>query len=247
MLFDNKIALVTGGSSGIGLAIAKNLAKQGAKVIITGRNEASLLKAADEIGAGAEIRIADVTRVADIEELFAAVRRDHGRLDILVPSAGSTDPLTLGLITEEHFDQTIGGYLKGVVFTVQSALPLMQGGGSIIMIGSTASIDPPAGMSVYGAAKAGVRNLVRAWLKELKIRNLRINIVSPGPVRTPGLERFFPKEQAEAAFLAIAEASPIGRIGAPDDIAEAVSFLASDAARHIHGIELFVDGGTSQA
>ena len=246
MSFENKVALITGGSSGIGLGIAKNLARQGARVIITGRSEKKLQAAVSQIGASAKGIVADVTKVPAIDALLKKVGAEYGRLDVLVPSAGSTIPLALGSITEEHFDETVDGYLKGVVFTVQSALPLMKAGGAIVMIGSNASIDPPPGMSVYGAAKAGLRNLVRAWVKETAGSNIRINIVSPGPIRTPGLEGFFPSDQVEETFRALADMSPLKRIGEPEDIANAVSFLASDAARHIHGTELFVDGGASQ-
>ncbi|SFX80497.1 SDR family NAD(P)-dependent oxidoreductase [Azotobacter vinelandii] len=246
MSFESKIAVVTGGSSGIGLGIAKELVRQGAQVVITGRDTAKLDKAVQEIGPGASGVAADVTRVADIERLFETVRRDHGRLDILVPNAGGTVPQILGSITEERFDETLATNVKGVLFTVQSALPLMQAGGSIVIIGSAASIDPPVGMGVYGAAKAAVRNLVRVWIQEIKGSGIRINVVSPGPVQTPGLDGSIPAGQADAAMAFLLDKSTVGRIGVPEDVARTVAFIASDAASYINGVELFVDGGASQ-
>jgi NAD(P)-dependent dehydrogenase (short-subunit alcohol dehydrogenase family) len=246
MTFDSKIAVVTGGSSGIGLGIAKDLAKHGARVIITGRNAEKLQKAVGEIGSQASGIVVDIGKIADIKSLFERVNEEFGRVDVLVANAGGAEPAPLRMITEAHFDETVNTNLKGVLFTVQGALPLMVGGGSVVLIGSTASINPPEGMSVYGAAKAGVRNLVRAWIQELRGSGIRINVVSPGPTRTPGFDAYFPQDQAESVFAFLAEKSTVGRIGAPDDIAQTVSFLASDAAGYINGIELFVDGGASQ-
>jgi NAD(P)-dependent dehydrogenase (short-subunit alcohol dehydrogenase family) len=246
MLFDKKVAVITGGSSGIGLGIAKDLAKRGARVLITGRNPEKLEQAVAEIGQQASGMVVDIGKVADITALFERVRDQYGRVDVLVANAGGAEPAPLRMITEAHVDDTLNTNLKGVIFTVQGALPLMGNGGSVILIGSTASINPPEGMSVYGAAKAGVRNLVRAWIQELKGSGIRINVVSPGPTRTPGFDAYFPEEQAEGVFALLAEKSTVGRIGAPEDIAQTVSFLASEAAGYINGIELFVDGGASQ-
>ncbi|RWR27241.1 SDR family oxidoreductase [Sinirhodobacter populi] len=246
MTFTDKLALVTGGSSGIGLAIARELAQQGAKVIITGRDPQKLDRAARKIGSGVSAHVVDVAKVADIERLFEAIRSEHGRLDIVVPNAGGTKPAILGSITEQHVDETLATNVKGVLFTVQGALPLMQGGGSIVVIGSASSISPPVGMGVYGAAKAAVRNLVRCWIQEIRGSGVRINVVSPGPTRTPGLDAFVRADQAEAVFASMAEQSTVGRIGEPEDIARAVAFLASDAAGNINGVELFVDGGITQ-
>lgn len=246
-MFMKKLAVVTGGSSGIGLAIAKELVRQGAQVVITGRDVAKLEKAAKEIGPSVFAIAADTAKVADIERLFDKVRRNHGHLDILVANAGSGVLAKLGSISEEHVDQTLATNIKGTLFTVQSALPLMSSGGSVVIVGSTASIDPPVGMSVYGAAKAAVRTLVRAWIQEIKGSGIRINLVSPGPTRTPGLENLFTDEEAKTAFFAsLVDKSTVGRIGSSEDIAHAVAFLASDAAGYINGIELFVDGGASQ-
>jgi len=246
MLFEGKIAVVTGGTSGIGLGIAQHLVSQGAHVVVTGRDQEKIDKAVSQLGSQASGVAVDISKVADIQNLYDHIKNQHGRVDILVANAGGAEPSELRSITEAHVDETLGTNLKGVLFTVQRALPLMEHGGSIVLIGSTASINPPVGMSVYGAAKAGVRNLVRAWIQELKGSKIRINVVSPGPTRTPGFDAYFPKDQAEGVFAFLADKSTVGRIGAPEDIAHAVAFLASDAAGYINGVELFVDGGASQ-
>lgn len=245
MNFKDKIALVTGGSSGIGLGIADALAKQGARVIITGRDAAKLENAANKIGSEASWLAVDSTSVAEIDTMFATLRKDHGRLDIVVANAGGGTIIKLGSITGEQVDKTFATNVKGVIFTVQGALPLMQQGGSITIVGSTASFNPPPGMSVYGASKAAVRNLVRAWIQEIKGSGVRINVVSPGPVHTPGLDAFV-GDQADAIYSFMKEQSTVGRIGTPEDIAAAVSFLASETAGYVNGVELFVDGGASQ-
>lgn len=242
----NKVALVTGGSSGIGFGIAKELLRQGAKVIITGRDTTKLAKAAQDLGSNVSWFAVDVTRNSEVKTLFEQVRTDHGQLDILVPNAGGGTIAAIGSITEEQIDQAFGTNVKGVIFTVQGALPLMKTGGSIVIIGSTASFNPSPGMSVYGASKAAVRNLVRAWIQEIKGSGIRINVVSPGPVHTESLENFFPADQLEAAFTFMNGQSTVGRIGIPEDIANTVAFLSSDAASYINGVELFVDGGASQ-
>ena len=246
MTFENKTVLVTGGSSGIGLGIAAEFARQGATVIMTGRNEAKLEKAITMIGPRAFGQSVDLTKAANIDAMYEAIRRDHGHLDIVVANAGGGVIAPLGSITEDQVGQTLDTNVKGVIFTVQGALKLMRAGGSIVIIGSTASFNPPAGMSVYGASKAAVRNLVRAWIQEIKGTGVRINVVSPGPVHTKSLEDFFPPDQAKAAFSFMNEQSTVGRIGTPEDIAHAVAFLSSQAAAYINGIELFVDGGASQ-
>jgi len=245
MNFKDKIALVTGGSSGIGFGVAQELAKQGARIIITGRDQAKLQSAARKIGSSASWLSVDASSVAAISAMFATIGRDHGRLDVVVANAGSGTIVNLGSITEEQVDKTFATNVKGVIFTVQGALPLMQAGGSIVIIGSTASFNPPPGMSVYGASKAAVRNLVRPWIQEIKGSGVRINVVSPGPVHTPGMDVFV-GDQADAIYGFMKEQSTVGRIGTPEDIAAAVSFLASDAAAYVNGVELFVDGGASQ-
>ena len=247
MQFNDKLAVVTGGSSGIGLAIAKELAGQGAKVVITGRNAHKLERALVEIGHGATGHAVDVTTVPDIERLFKIIQAEHGRVDVLIANAGSGQIVPLGKITEEHFDRTFDTNVKGVLFTVQSALPLMGKGGSVVLIGSTASIQPGPGMSVYGATKGALRTLVRSWVVDIKESGVRINLVSPGPVNTDSLRSFFgSEEQTRAAFAFLNDRSTIGRIGEAEEIGRTVAFLASDAASYINGVELFADGGASQ-
>ena len=246
MSLSSKIALVTGGSSGIGLGIAKQLAQQGARVVITGRDATKLAEAAQVIGSSASWTVVEASKISDIDALFAKISADYGRLDIVVANAGGGIVSTLGSITEEEVDSTFGANVKGVIFTVQGALPLLKAGGSVVIIGSTASFNPPPGMSVYGASKAAVRNLVRAWIQELKGSGIRINVVSPGPVHTPGMERFLSGDEGAAVLANMTAASMVGRIGVPEDIAHAVNFLTSDAASYVDGIELFVDGGASQ-
>ena len=247
MQFNDKLAVVTGGSSGIGLAIAKELAGQGAKVVITGRDAHKLKRALAEIGHGATGHAVDVTTVPDIERFFKIVRAEHGRVDVLIANAGSGQIVPLGKITEEHFDRAFDTNVKGVLFTVQSALPLMGKGGSVVLIGSTASIQPGPGMSVYGATKGALRTLVRSWVVDIKESGVRINLVSPGPVNTDSLRSFFgSEEQTRAAFAFLNDRSTIGRIGEAEEIGRTVAFLASDAASYINGVELFADGGASQ-
>jgi NAD(P)-dependent dehydrogenase (short-subunit alcohol dehydrogenase family) len=245
MSFENKIALVTGASAGIGYGIAKALAEHGAKVIITGRNKDKLDKAVSALGDNVSGIVADAAKVADLRSLFDTLRAEHGHLDILIANAGGSEPVGLLNITEQHVDETLAWNIKSTVFSVQFALPLMPPGGSIVVIGSSASKAPPVGLSIYGAAKAAVRNLVRGWVQEIKGSGVRINVLSPGPVRTPGLNSFFESDQAEATFAALAELSTVGRIGETADVAAAALFLASDAAGYINGAELFVDGGAA--
>lgn len=246
MMFTGKTALVTGGSSGIGLAIAKELAALGAKVVITGRQQAKLDEAASQIGAGAEGIRADASDLEQLDRLYGKIRADHGSLDILVASAGGGVIAPLGAITEEQYDSTFDTNVKGVVFTVQKALPLMGAGGLIVLIGSTSSFEPGPGLSIYGASKAALRNLVRAWILDIKGSGIRINVVSPGPVMTQALRDFLPTGQEDAILSGLEQRSTVGRLGTPEDIAKAVAFLASDAASYINGIELFADGGASQ-
>lgn len=240
-----KVALVTGGSSGIGFAIAKKLIEDQATVFITGRRQTALDEAVAKLGGSAVAIAADVSRPTDLKRLYEEVNRRAGSLDILVANAGGGDHASLGNITEEQVDKQFATNVKGVLFTVQEAMLLLKSGSSVIIVGSTSSIDPGPNMSVYGATKAAVRNLVRSWVSELKGSGIRINILSPGPVNTPSLrEAFGDKAQEGLAFLNAK--SPLGRIGEPDEIASVAAFLASDAASYVNGIELFADGGASQ-
>ncbi|GGF67300.1 oxidoreductase [Azorhizobium oxalatiphilum] len=245
MSFSQKVAVVTGGTSGIGLAIAQELASQGAKVVITGRNVEKLSAAVETLGSNAEGVQAEISNLADLDRLYAHVKDTHGRLDLLVASAGAGEIVPLASITEEHFDRAFDGNVKGVTFSVQKALSLMSEGGAIVIIGSTSSIQPGPGLSVYGGTKAALRAMVRGWVTEIKGSGVRINIVSPGPVDTASLRSFL-GDQADEALAYLADRSTIGRIGRPEEIARAVAFLGSDAASYINGIELFADGGASQ-
>ena len=243
---DGKIALVTGGTSGIGLATAQVLAAQGAQVFITGRRQAELDAAVDAIGAAATGIRADASKLAELDAVYAQIAKQAGRLDILFANAGGGDMQPLGAISEEHFDRIFGTNVRGVVFTVQKALPLLVDGASVILTGSTTSVMGTASFSVYSASKAAVRNFARSWALDLKDRGIRVNVVSPGPVRTPGLSELVPDEHRQGLFDALAAQVPLGRLGEPEEIGKVVAFLGSDAASFINGVELFVDGGMAQ-
>lgn len=243
---DGKIALVTGGTSGIGLATAQVLAAQGAQVFITGRRQAELDAAVESIGAAATGIRADASKLADLDAVYAQIAKQAGRLDILFANAGGGDMQPLGAISEEHFDRIFGTNVRGVVFTVQKALPLLVDGASVILTGSTTSVMGTASFSVYSASKAAVRNFARSWALDLKDRGIRVNVVSPGPVRTPGLSELVPDEHRQGLFDALAAQVPLGRLGEPEEIGKVVAFLGSDAASFINGVELFVDGGMAQ-
>lgn len=243
---DGKIALVTGGTSGIGLATAQVLAAQGAQVFITGRRQAELDAAVDAIGAAATGIRADASKLAELDAVYAQIAKQAGRLDILFANAGGGDMQPLGAISEEHFDRIFGTNVRGVVFTVQKALPLLVDGASIVLTGSTTSVKGTASFSVYSASKAAVRNFARSWALDLKDRGIRVNVVSPGPVRTPGLGELVPDEHRQGLFDALAAQVPLGRLGEPEEIGKVVAFLGSDAASFINGTELFVDGGMAQ-
>jgi NAD(P)-dependent dehydrogenase (short-subunit alcohol dehydrogenase family) len=242
----DKIALVTGGSTGIGLASAQELAAQGAKVYITGRRQQELDAAIALIGPSAKGIRADISRLSDLDNVYAQIAEESGHLDILFANAGGGDMLALGEITEEHYDRIFGTNVRGVLFTVQKALPLLGAGSSIILTASTVSVKGTANFSVYSASKAAVRNFARSWALDLQGRGIRVNVVSPGPVKTPGLEGLVAEEQRQGLFDALASQVPLGRIGEPAEVGKAVAFLASDAASFINAIELFVDGGMAQ-
>lgn len=241
-----KIALVTGGSTGIGLATARELAGQGARVYITGRRQEELDAAVAAIGASATGIRADASNLAELDKVYAGIAQQSGHLDILFANAGGGDMLPLGAITEEHFDRIFGTNVRGMLFTVQKALPLLTDGASVILTGSTVSVKGTASFSVYSASKAAVRNFARSWALDLKDRGIRVNVVSPGPVRTPGLGGLVPEEHRQGLFDALASQVPLGRLGEPEEVGKAVAFLASDAASFINATELFVDGGMAQ-
>ncbi|MET3464743.1 SDR family NAD(P)-dependent oxidoreductase [Variovorax atrisoli] len=243
---EGKIALVTGGSSGIGLGAAKELAAQGARVFITGRRQQELDAAVEQIGSSATALRADASVLSDLDAVYAHIAKTAGRLDILFANAGGGDMMPLGAITEEHFDRIFGTNVRGVLFTVQKALPLLSNGASVILTSSTTSIQGTASFSVYSASKAAVRNFARSWALDLKDRGIRVNAVSPGPIRTPGLGDLVPEEARQGLFDHLASHVPLGRLGEPGEIGKAVAFLASDAASFVNGIELFVDGGMAQ-
>lgn len=243
-----KIAVVTGGTSGIGLATAQRFAAEGATVIITGRRQAELDAAVAAIGPSATGIQADSSKLADLDRLYAAVKASHGRIDVLFANAGGGTMLPLGAITEEHYHDTFDRNVKGVLFTVQGALPLLSRGASVIVTGSTTSVLGTANFSVYSASKAAVRNLVRSWILDVKDRGIRINTLSPGPIRTPGLVDLAGPDAAQQQGLLdyLASQVPMGRVGEPDEIAKVAAFLASDEASFVNGVELFADGGLAQ-
>lgn len=241
-----KIAVVTGANSGIGRASAKRFAAEGAFVFITGRREAELDAAVAEIGDNVVGIQGDVSNLDDLDRLFTAVRVQKGRIDVLFANAGLGEFAPLGHISEAHFDRTFGVNVKGTLFTVQKALPLMIPGGSIILTGSTAgSIGSPA-FSVYGATKAAIRSFARNWILDLKGTGIRVNILAPGPTATPGVHGLVPDEERETFTEMLASQVPLGRVAQPDEIAAVALFLASDESSFVNGIELFADGGAAQ-
>ncbi len=244
---EGKVAVVTGGNSGIGLATAKRFVAEGAYVFITGRRQAQLDAAAKEIGNNVSGVQGDVANLGDLDRLYATVKTRKGRIDILFANAGTAELAPLGEITEEHFDKTFNTNVKGLLFTVQKALPLIPDGASIILNASiVASTGNPA-FSVYSATKAAVRSFARTWILDLKERRIRVNAISPGPIDTPGLDGLAQTEGVGEQLKASLVASvPLGRLGTPDEIAKAVVFLASDDSSFVTGTELFVDGGAAQ-
>ncbi|HEV2802256.1 MAG TPA: glucose 1-dehydrogenase [Pyrinomonadaceae bacterium] len=243
-----KIALVTGGSSGLGLATAKRFVAEGAHVFITGRRQAELDDAARELGDGATAIRSDISSLPDLDRLFAAIREQTGRLDILFANAGLGEFTLLEQVTEEHFDRIFGVNVKGTLFTVQKALPLMPDGAVIVLNASMVSIKGVPAFGVYSATKAALRSFVRTWAVELKDRRIRVNAVSPGVIPTPAYTTGLgmSEEQIRESEARAAEAAPSGRAGTPDEVAKAVVFLASDDSSYVNGVELFVDGGAAQ-
>ncbi|MGF7177286.1 SDR family oxidoreductase [Azospirillum doebereinerae] len=248
---DGKIALVTGATSGIGLAAAKRFADEGAFVYITGRRQSELDAAVAAITAagGAATGVqADSSNLADLDRLYARIQADKGRIDVLYANAGGGGMLPLGAITEEQYEDTFDRNVKGVLFTVQKALPLLGSGASVILAGSTAGSMGTAAFSVYSASKAAVRSFARSWILDLKDRGIRVNTLSPGPIRTPGLVELAGPDAAQQQGLVdyLAAQVPLGRVGDPDEIAKAAVFLASDDSSFVNGVELFADGGMAQ-
>ena len=243
-----KIAVITGGSTGIGLATAKRFAAEGARVFITGRRQAELDAAVAAIGKGATAIQADSAKNADLDRLYAQVKEDAGKIDILFANAGGGSLAPLGRITEAHFDDIFGRNVKGVLFTVQKALPLLVDGASVILTGSTVGTIGTPALSVYSASKAAVRNFARTWTMDLKDRGIRVNVLSPGATLTPGLLGVAgPDPARQKGLLAALTADiPLGRVADADEVASVALFLASSDASFVAGVELFVDGGTAQ-
>jgi NAD(P)-dependent dehydrogenase (short-subunit alcohol dehydrogenase family) len=246
-MLDGKIALVTGGTSGIGLATATEFVREGAYVFITGRREAELAAAEAAIGQNVAAVQGDVSKMADLDRLFARIEREKGRLDIVFANAGVARYGAFGAITEELFDSIFDVNVKGLLFTVQKALPLMPDGSSIILNASIVASKGLPSNSVYSATKAAVRSFARTWTTDLKSRRIRVNAVSPGSIDTPGLSDLLASSAAgQERVKMIANSVPLGRFGRPDEIAKAVAFLASDRSSYVAGAELFVDGGFAQ-
>jgi len=244
---EGKIALITGGNSGIGLATAKQFVNEGAYVFITGRRDAELAAAVKEIGRNVAGVPGDVSDLADLDRLFAQIKREKGRLDIVFANAGIAKYAPFGTITEEHFDSIFDINVKGVLFTVQKALPLLPDGASVILNASVVGSKGMSSNSVYSATKAALRSFARTWTTDLKTRHIRVNAVSPGPIDTPGLSNLVASSAAGAERLkSIPATVPLGRLGKPDEIAKAIVFLASGDSSFVTGTELFVDGGFAQ-
>jgi NAD(P)-dependent dehydrogenase (short-subunit alcohol dehydrogenase family) len=235
-----KVAVVTGGTTGIGFATAKRFVDEGAYVFITGRRQKELDEAVKAIGSEVAGVRGDVSKLQDLDRLYETVKA-KGKIDVLVANAGTGEFAPLASLTEEHFDKLFDLNVKGTLFTVQKALPLMNDGGSIILVGSVASVKGTPAFGTYGATKAAVRNLVRAWTMELKDRRIRSNVLSPGPIKTRLVDL-----QPPEAIARILATIPMGRMGEPDEVAKAAVFLASDDSSFVTGIELFVDGGRGQ-
>jgi NAD(P)-dependent dehydrogenase (short-subunit alcohol dehydrogenase family) len=247
---EGKVAVITGGNSGIGLATAQRFVAEDAHVFITGRRQSELDAAVKQLGKNVTGVQGDVSNLADLDRLYATVKQQKGRIDVLFANAGVGEFVPLGEITEAHFDKTFNINVKGLLFTVQKALPLFQdndGGGSIILNASIASSKGIEANSVYSATKAAVRSFARTWTVDLKHRKIRVNAISPGPIDTPGFSGLVQTaEQLEHFKASVVATVPLGRMGSPDEIAKVALFLALDDSSYVTGIELFVDGGMAQ-
>jgi NAD(P)-dependent dehydrogenase (short-subunit alcohol dehydrogenase family) len=242
-----KTAVITGGNSGIGLATAKRFAAEGANVCITGRRQEELNRAVAAIGSGAWAVQGDVSNLDDVDRIFAAVRAARGHIDVLFANAGLGAMAPVGAITEASFELVFGVNVKGTLFTVQKALPLMKTGGSIILTGSTTGSKGTPSFSVYSASKAAVRNFARSWALDLKTTGIRVNVLSPGATATPGLlDGLARSGQQEALIAGLIAQTPVGRLGRPEETAAVALFLASDDSSFMTGSEVFVDGGMAQ-
>jgi NAD(P)-dependent dehydrogenase (short-subunit alcohol dehydrogenase family) len=244
---EGKVAVITGGNSGMGLATARRFVAEGAYVFITGRRQAELDKAVKQIGRNVTGVRGDVSDLADLDRLYATVKEKKGAIDVLFANAGIGSFAPIGSITEEHFDAIFAINVRGLLFSVQEALPLFRDGGSIILNASIASIGGMEGASVYSASKAAVRSFARGWTNDLKGRKIRVNTLSPGPIDTPIFEKAGnSKEEAEAFKSYVVGKVPLGRMGTSEEIANVALFLASDDSSFVTGVELFVDGGAAQ-
>lgn len=242
-----KVALVTGGNSGIGLATAKRFAAEGARVFVTARRKAELDAAVAAIGGSALGIRSDISKLDELDRLYHRIRETAGKLDILFANAGGGEFVPLPGISEEHYERTFATNVKGTLFTVQKALPLMASGASIILTGSTAASTGTPAFSVYAASKAAIRSFARNWILDLKGTGIRVNVLAPGSTSTPGWHGLAPSEEINREMIAAVEAvTPLGRLADPDEVAAAALFLASDESSFVTGIELFVDGGIAQ-
>src|SRR5712675_2329281 len=247
MRLEGKVALITGGNSGIGFATAQQFVKEGAYVFITGRSQTKLDEAVKRVGSNVTGVQGDVSKLEDLDRLFAQIKREKGRLDIVFANAGVATYAPFGTITEEHYDSIFNINVKGLLFTVQKALPLLPDGASIILNASIVASKGFSSNSVYSATKAAVRSFARTWTTDLKDRRIRVNAVSPGSTDTPGLSDLLASsETGEQRLKMISNSVPLGRLGSPNEIAKAVVFLASDDSSYVTGTELFVDGGLAQ-
>ncbi|MBS0558571.1 MAG: glucose 1-dehydrogenase [Proteobacteria bacterium] len=244
---ENKVAVITGANSGIGLATAKLFAAKGARVFMTGRRQKELDLAVAEVGGDARGISGDVSDLADLDRLFAVVRAEAGSIDVLFANAGGGEFMPLEAITEDHFERTFRVNVKGTLFTVQKALPLMRNGGSIILTGSTTATTGTPAFSVYSASKAAVRNFARCWILDLAPRQIRVNVLVPGATSTPGWHDLATSEEAHQQMVDfVRSTTPLGRLGRVEETAQAALFLASDESSFVTGSELFVDGGSAQ-
>lgn len=248
MRLANKVALVTGGSTGLGLAIAQRFGKEGAHVFITGRRKEALEAAKASIEGHVTAVTADATVSADLDRVIDAIRQESGRLDVIVANAGNIERMNFADVTDEHFDRTFDLNARGTLFTVQKSLPLMTPGGSIVLVGSITALKGLPGSTTYSATKAAVRSYARTWAAEFASQGLRVNVLSPGPFDTPiidGQAEYFGQDPA-ALRAQMSTHVPMGRLGRPEELASAALFLASDESSFMTGAELCIDGGMAQ-